>query len=46
MADIFDSYTMAQAWDETFAAPGRARLRYLSLFATLQPLSGTDLRLS
>ena len=21
MADVFDSYTMAQAWDEMFAAP-------------------------
>src|SRR5437773_7629871 len=44
MADIFDSYTMARAWDEMFAAPGRPRPPYLSLFATLQPLSGTDLR--
>jgi uncharacterized circularly permuted ATP-grasp superfamily protein len=44
MADIFDSYTMAQAWDEMFAAPGQPRTPYLSLFATLQPLSGTDLR--
>src|SRR5256885_8805942 len=44
MADIFDSYSMAQAWDEMFAAPGQPRPPYLSLFATLQPLSGTDLR--
>src|SRR5256885_1188135 len=44
MADIFDSYSMAQAWDEMFAAPGQPRAAYLSLFATLQPLSGTDLR--
>ncbi|OLB77445.1 MAG: hypothetical protein AUI14_16030 [Actinobacteria bacterium 13_2_20CM_2_71_6] len=44
MADIFDSYTMAQAWDEMFAAPGQPRSPYLSLFATLQPLSGADLR--
>src|SRR2546423_2263758 len=44
MADIFDSYTMAQAWDEMFAAPGQPRPPYLSLFATLQPLSGNDLR--
>src|SRR5437763_3073642 len=44
MADIFDSYTMARAWDEMFAAPGQPRPPYLSLFATLQPLSGTDLR--
>src|SRR5438552_7918454 len=44
MADIFDSYTMARAWDEMFAAPGQPRPPYLSLFATLQPLSGNDLR--
>src|SRR2546430_3292433 len=44
MADIFDSYSMAQAWDEMFAAPGQPRAAYLSLFATLQPLSGIDLR--
>src|SRR5947207_14885680 len=44
MADILDSYSMAQAWDEMFAAPGQPRAAYLSLFATLQPLSGTDLR--
>src|SRR2546430_3983272 len=44
MADIFDSYSMAQAWDEMFAAPGQPRAAYLSLFATLQPLAGIDLR--
>src|SRR3954451_13491035 len=44
MADIFDSYSMAQAWDEMFAAPGQPRPPYLSLFATLQPLSVSDLR--
>jgi uncharacterized circularly permuted ATP-grasp superfamily protein len=44
MADIFDTYTPAQAWDEMFAGPGRPRSQYLSLFATLQPLSGPDLR--
>src|SRR6476620_11158240 len=44
MADIFDSYAMAQAWDEMFAAPGQCRPAYQSLFATLQPWSGTDLR--
>src|SRR2546429_7147404 len=44
MADIFDSYTMAQAWDEMFAAPGQPRSPYLSLFATLQPLAAADLR--
>src|SRR5215470_1369528 len=44
MADIFDSYSMADAWDEMFSAPGQCRPAYQSLFATLQPLSGTDLR--
>jgi uncharacterized circularly permuted ATP-grasp superfamily protein len=44
MADIFDSYAMAQAWDEMFAAPGQCRPAYASLFATLQPWSGSDLR--
>ncbi len=44
MADIFDSYAMAQAWDEMFAAPGQCRPAYSSLFATLQPWSGSDLR--
>src|SRR5437763_9953729 len=43
MADIFDSYRLAEAWDEMFAAPGQPRPPYLSLFATLQPLSGPDL---
>jgi uncharacterized circularly permuted ATP-grasp superfamily protein len=44
MADIFDSYAMADAWDEMFAAPGQCRPAYQSLFATLQPWSGSDLR--
>src|SRR5437762_3378313 len=44
MADVFDQYAMAEAWDEMFARPGEPRPPYLSLFATLQPLSGTDLR--
>src|SRR3954470_20122745 len=44
MADIFDSYAMAQAWDEIFAAPGQCRPAYASLFTTLQPWSGSDLR--
>jgi uncharacterized circularly permuted ATP-grasp superfamily protein len=44
MADVFDSYRLAAAWDEMFAAPGQPRAPYLSLFATLQPLSGADLR--
>jgi uncharacterized circularly permuted ATP-grasp superfamily protein len=44
MADVFDQYAMANAWDEMFARPGEPRPAYRSLFATLQPLSGTDLR--
>src|SRR5215471_3978641 len=44
MADVFDQYTMAEAWDEMFAAPGEPRPAYRSLFATLQPLSVSDLR--
>src|SRR6266536_390820 len=44
MADSFDSYRLAAAWDEMFAAPGQPRPQYHALFATLQPLSGADLR--
>src|SRR5258705_13974527 len=44
MADVFDSYPMAEAWDEMFAAPGQPRSPYRALFAALQPLSGSDLR--
>jgi uncharacterized circularly permuted ATP-grasp superfamily protein len=44
MADIFDSYALADAWDEMFTAPGQVRSGYQSLFATLQPWSGSDLR--
>src|SRR5512138_924714 len=44
MADVFDQYSMADAWDEMFAKPGEPRPAYRSLFATLQPLSVSDLR--
>jgi len=44
MADVFDQYAMAVAWDEMFDRPGEPRPAYRSLFATLQPLSGADLR--
>jgi uncharacterized circularly permuted ATP-grasp superfamily protein len=44
MADVFDQYAMADAWDEMFTRPGEPRPAYQSLFATLQPLSGLDLR--
>ena len=44
MADVFDQYSMADAWDEMFERPGEPRPAYRSLFATLQPLSVADLR--
>src|SRR5215813_2057890 len=44
MADVFDQYAMAKAWDEMFDRPGEPRAAYRSLFATLQPLSVADLR--
>jgi uncharacterized circularly permuted ATP-grasp superfamily protein len=44
MADVFDQYAMADAWDEMFERPGQPRPAYQSLFATLQPLSMADLR--
>jgi uncharacterized circularly permuted ATP-grasp superfamily protein len=44
MADVFDQYSMAAAWDEMFERPGEPRAAYRSLFASLQPLSVTDLR--
>jgi uncharacterized circularly permuted ATP-grasp superfamily protein len=44
MADVFDQYTMADAWDEMFERPGQPRPAYRSLFAALQPLSVADLR--
>jgi uncharacterized circularly permuted ATP-grasp superfamily protein len=44
MADVFDQYSMADAWDEMFERPGEPRPAYRPLFATLQPLSVGDLR--
>ena len=44
MADIFDAYPMSAAWDEMFVRPGVPRSPYRSVFATLQPLAGADLR--
>src|SRR5215475_11699452 len=44
MADVFDQYSMADAWDEMFERPGEPRPAYRTLFATLQPLSVGDLR--
>lgn len=44
MADIFDSYQPAQAWDEMFERPGVARRPYQALLAALQPLDASELR--
>ena len=44
MADIFDSYQLAEAWDEMFEAPGRPRGPYQPLVAALAPLDPTELR--
>ena len=44
MADVFDQYAMADAWDEMFDRPGQPRPAYQSLFSSLQPLSMGDLR--
>jgi uncharacterized circularly permuted ATP-grasp superfamily protein len=44
MADIFDTYAMADAWDEMFERPGVARPPYQPLLAALQPLGSDELR--
>ena len=44
MADVFDQYAMADAWDEMFERPGQPRTAYRSLFGALQPLSVAELR--
>ncbi|WP_162795073.1 circularly permuted type 2 ATP-grasp protein, partial [Nonomuraea lactucae] len=44
MADIFDTYVMAGAWDEMFERPGVPRPQYQALFAALQPLGASELR--
>jgi uncharacterized circularly permuted ATP-grasp superfamily protein len=44
MADIFDSYALADAWDEMFERPGEPRPPYQGLFAALQPLGADELR--
>jgi len=44
MADIFDSYQLAGAWDEMFEAPGLPRGPYQPLVAALQPLEPSELR--
>lgn len=44
VADIFDSYRLADAWDEMFAGPGRPRAPYAGLVAALAPLAASELR--
>ena len=38
VADIFDGYRLAEAWDEMFAAPGKPRAAYDALVSVLQPM--------
>jgi uncharacterized circularly permuted ATP-grasp superfamily protein len=44
MADIFDGYRLAEAWDEMFAAPGQPRRAYHSIMSVLQPMDPAELR--
>ena len=44
MADIFDAYRLAEAWDEMFSRPGEPRGPYDGLLAALQPLDTGELR--
>ena len=44
VADIFDSYQLAEAWDEMFERPGLPRAPYAGLLAALQPLDPAELR--
>ena len=44
VADIFDGYRLAQAWDEMFAAPGKPRTPYDALVSVLQPMDPAELR--
>ncbi len=44
MADIFDGYRLAAAWDEMFAAPGEPRPPYDALVSVLQPMDPAELR--
>jgi uncharacterized circularly permuted ATP-grasp superfamily protein len=44
VADIFDGYRLARAWDEMFAAPGRPRAAYHALVSVLQPMDSGELR--
>ncbi|MBA2768800.1 MAG: circularly permuted type 2 ATP-grasp protein, partial [Sporichthyaceae bacterium] len=44
MADLFEGYRLGAAWDEMFAAEGKPRRVYESLYDALHPLSSADLR--
>jgi uncharacterized circularly permuted ATP-grasp superfamily protein len=44
VADIFDGYRLARAWDEMFAAPGNPRPAYGALVSVLQPMDPAELR--
>lgn len=44
VADIFDGYRLADAWDEMFAAPGEPRAVYDALVSALQPMDPGELR--
>jgi uncharacterized circularly permuted ATP-grasp superfamily protein len=44
VADIFDSYQVAAAWDEMFERPGVPRPPYQALLSALQPLDPSELR--
>jgi uncharacterized circularly permuted ATP-grasp superfamily protein len=44
VADIFDSYQLADAWDEMFEEPGRPRPAYHALLTALEPLDPAELR--
>ncbi len=44
MADLFEDYVLGPGWDEMFSAVGMPRPSYEGVHATLQPLSGADLR--
>ena len=45
MADVFDAYTLSQAWDEMFEAPGMPRRAYERVFAALEHLDPEELHL-
>ena len=44
MADIFDGYQPAEAWDEMFSGPGEPRPSYAGLISALQPMDPGELR--